>query len=180
MRQETDGFRIPNRILSFDWINFSILGNLEVYFSHPFIILHLTLVYMHITSQSVQHSMQCGVTLDSESKVPFPRQLHHPISSASFNLKGWNLVCATGWPKSALTQNFSPVGPVVAEIWQNMWEKSHKKREKERVLKMTKKSRKIGNYSETTGPNELKFCLVLGFRHRMPHTKFQPDCLKSV
>ena len=45
-----------------------------------------------------------------------------------------------------------------------MWEKSHKKREKERVLKMTKKSRKIGHYSETTGPNKLKFCLVLGFR----------------
>ena len=37
-----------------------------------------------------------------------------------------------------------------------------KKREKERVLKMTKKSRKIGHYSETTGPNELKFYLVLG------------------
>jgi len=41
-----------------------------------------------------------------------------------------------------------------------MWEKSHKKREKERVLKMTKKSRKIGHYSETTGQNELKFRLV--------------------
>ena len=89
-------------------------------------------------------------------------------------------MCATGWPKSALTKNFSPIGPVVSEIWPNMWEKSQKKREKERVLKMTKKSRKIDHYSENTGPNELKFRLVLGFRHRMPHTKFQPDCLKSV
>ena len=42
------------------------------------------------------------------------------------------------------------------------------------------KSRKIDHYSENAGPNELKFRLVLGFRHRMPHTKFQPDCLKSV
>ena len=89
-------------------------------------------------------------------------------------------MCATGWPKSALTKYFSPIGPVVPEIWPNMWGKSQKKREKERVLKMTKKSRKIDHYSENTGPNELKFCLVLGFRHRMPHTKFQPDCLKSV
>ena len=90
------------------------------------------------------------------------------------------MVCATGWPKSALTTKFCPVGPVVLEIWLNMWGKSQKKREKERVLKMTKKSRKIGHYSETTGPNELKFGLVLDFRHRMPHTKFQLDCLKSV
>ena len=52
-------------------------------------------------------------------------------------------MCATGWPKSALTKNFSPIGPVVPEIWPNMWEKSQKKREKERVLKMTKKSRNI-------------------------------------
>ena len=89
-------------------------------------------------------------------------------------------MCAKEWPKSALTKNFSPVGPVVPEIWPNVWKKSQKKREKERVLKMTKKSMKIGHYSETTAPNELKFCLVLGFRHRMPHTKFQPDCIKSV
>ena len=60
-------------------------------------------------------------TLESESKVPFPRQLHHPISLASFNLKGWNLVCGTPWPNPALTQNFSPNGLVVLEIWQNMW-----------------------------------------------------------
>ena len=60
-------------------------------------------------------------TLESESKVPFPRQLHHPISLASFNLKGWNLVCGTLWPNPALTQNFSPNGLVVLEIWQNMW-----------------------------------------------------------
>ena len=85
-------------------------------------------------------------------------------------------MCATGWPQSALTKNFSPVGPVVPEIWPNMWEKLQKKTEKEGVLKMTKKSRKIGHYSETTGPNELKFRLVLDFDHRMPHTKFQLDC----
>ncbi len=89
-------------------------------------------------------------------------------------------MCATGWIKYALTKNFRPIGPVVPEIWPNMWGKSQKKREKERVLKMTKKSRKIDHYSENTSPNELKFRLVLGFRHRMPHTKFQPACLKSV
>ena len=44
--------------------------------------------------------------------------------------KGCNLVCATGWPKSALTKNFSPIGPVVPEIWPNMWGKSQKKRER--------------------------------------------------
>ena len=73
---------------------------------------------------------------------------HSPITSASFDLKGCNLVCATGWPKYALTKKFTPVGPVVPEIWPNMWEKSQKKREKERVLKMTKKSRKIGHYTK--------------------------------
>ena len=51
----------------------------------------------------------------------------------------------------------------------DMWGKSQKKREKERVLKMTKNSRKIDHYSENTGTNELEFRLVLGFRHRMPH-----------
>ena len=81
---------------------------------------------------------------------------------------------------ATLPKNFSPIGPVVPEIWPNMWGKSQKKREKERVLKMTKKSRKIGHHSETTRPNELKLGLVLGLGHRMPHTKFQPDCLKSV
>jgi len=29
--------------------------------------------------------------------------------------------------KSALTQNFSPIGPVVPEIWPNMCEKSQKR-----------------------------------------------------
>ena len=124
--------------------------------------------------------LSCMSTVRWNPRAPRAFRTHHPISSASFNLKGCNLVCATGWPKSALSKNFSPFGPVVPEIWPNMWGKSHKKKEKERVLKMTKKSRKIGHYSETTGPNELKFCLVLGFRHRMPHTKFQPYCLKSV
>ena len=61
-------------------------------------------------------------------RAPRAFRTHHPISSASFNLKGCNLVCATGWPKYALTKNFSPVGPVVPEIWPNMWEKSQKKR----------------------------------------------------
>ena len=42
------------------------------------------------------------------------------ISSASCNLKGWNLVHGTPWPNPALTQNFSPNGLVVLEIWQNM------------------------------------------------------------
>ena len=45
-----------------------------------------------------------------------------------------------------------------------MWKKSPKKREKEIDLKMTKKSRKIGYYSETSGPNELKLELKFGIR----------------
>ena len=85
-------------------------------------------------------------------------------------------MCATGWPKAAFTKKFSPIGPVVPKIWPNMWKKSQKRREKERVLKMTKKSRKIGHNSKTTCPNEMKFRLGLGFRHKMPHTKFQLDC----
>ena len=116
--------------------------------------------------------MYFQTTVQWNPRAPRAFWKHHPISSASFNLRGWNLVCATGWPKAAFTKNFSPIRPVAPKIWPNMWKKSQKKREKERVLKMTKKSRKIDHYSENTGPNELKFRLVLGFRHRMPHTKF--------
>ena len=36
-------------------------------------------------------------------------------------------MCATGWPKSALAKKFSPIGPVVPELWPNMWGKSQKK-----------------------------------------------------
>ena len=32
------------------------------------------------------------------SENHFARHTNHPISLASFNLKGWNLVCASGWP----------------------------------------------------------------------------------
>ena len=107
-------------------------------------------------------------------------RMNHPISSASFNLKGCNLVCGSRWPKSTLTRNFSPIGPVVPEIWPNMWKNSQKKREKEKVLKMTKNSRKNGHYSKSTGPNQLKFCLAIDFGHRVPQTKFWLDCLKST
>ena len=56
-------------------------------------------------------------TLESESKVPFPRQLHHPISLASFILKGWNLVCGTPWPNPTLT-NFQSIWISSSlEIW---------------------------------------------------------------
>ena len=107
-------------------------------------------------------------------------RMNHLISSASFNLKGCNLVCGSRWPKSTLTRNFSPIGPVVPEIWPNMWKNSQKKREKEKVLKMTKNSRKNGHYSKSTGPNQLKFCLAIDFGHRVPQTKFWLDCLKST
>ena len=59
-------------------------------------------------------------------------------------------------------------------------EKITKKREKEKVLKMTKNSGKDCYKSETSRSNELKFRLVLDFDHRMPHTKFQLDCLMST
>ena len=46
---------------------------------------------------------------------------------------------------------------------------------KERERKQNEQeSKEIGHYSETTGPNELKFCLELDFDHRMPHITFQP------
>ena len=54
---------------------------------------------------------------------------------------------------------------------------SHKK---EKVLKMTKKSRKIGHYSETTGPIGLKFFVKVDFGHGVLHTKFQPSRLKDA
>ena len=96
-------------------------------------------------------------TLPSKSKVPFPRQLYHPISSASFNLKGWNLVCGTPWPNPALTQNFSPNGLVVLEIWQNMWFFPHFEKEG----KMERKQ--IGSFgwkrqpvAQATGTSEME------------------------
>ena len=58
-------------------------------------------------------------------------------------------------------------------------EKITKKREKERVLKMTKKSRKIGHYSETTGPIGLNFFVKVDFGRGVLHTKFQQR-LKDV
>ena len=76
------------------------------------------------TDHLQQQRMFCMIYTERRSSAaPFARQPHHPISSASFNLKGCNLVCATGWSRSALTKNFSPIGPVVPEIWSNMWEK---------------------------------------------------------
>ena len=52
-------------------------------------------------------------------------------------------MCSAPWPKSAPTRNFSPIGPVVPEIWPNMWGKSQKNRQKERVFKMAKNVGKI-------------------------------------
>ena len=86
-------------------------------------------------------------------------------------------MCSTLWPKTNLTENFSPIGAVVPEIWPAKYVlKNVKKREKEEVLKMIKKSRKNSHYSKTTGPNQLKFCLAIGFGHRMSPTKFQCYC----
>ena len=44
-------------------------------------------------------------------------QMSHPISPASVNLEGWNLVCANLSLNHGHTQNFSPIGQVVPEIW---------------------------------------------------------------
>ena len=60
---------------------------------------------------------------------------HHPISSASFNLKGCNLVCGNLWPNPVLTKNFSPIGAVVPEILPDMCWKTHFF---QKVLKMPK------------------------------------------
>ena len=38
---------------------------------------------------------------------------------------------------------------------------------------------KFSHNSETHRPKELKFHFVFVFDYRMPHTKFQLDCLKS-
>ena len=49
------------------------------------------------------------------------------------------------------------------------------KPKKERFLKTTN-SRKRTNYSlTTTGPNQLKFCLNIDFKHIVAHTKFQHE-----
>ena len=45
---------------------------------------------------------------------------------------------------------------------------------------MTKKSRKIGHYPETTGPIGLKFFVKVDFGHGVLHTKFQPSRLKDA
>ena len=73
------------------------------------------------------------------------RHKHHPISSASSNLKGCNLVCGNGWPISALTRYFSPIGQVlVPEIWwPNMRGKNHKKWRERKSLQNDKISRTI-------------------------------------
>ena len=91
-------------------------------------------------------------------------RMNHPISSASFNLKGWNLVCGTPWLIPALSQNFSPNGLVVLEIWQNMWFFTHI----------------FGHISGTTGPTGLKFCVRADFGYPVAHTKFQPLRLKDA
>ena len=100
-----------------------------------------TLVLLFKPKEQLQELAHQRITLHVTQTTQY---LRHPST-----LKGWNLVCATVPPdgQNLLSHNFSPVGPVVPEIWPNMWEKSQKKREKERVLKMTKKSRKIGHYS---------------------------------
>ena len=51
--------------------------------------------------------------------------------------KGYKLVCGTPGLNSALARNFSPIGPVLPEMWPNMWKKSQKKRVEEKVLKIT-------------------------------------------
>ena len=45
---------------------------------------------------------------------------------------------------------------------------------------MAKKSRKIGHYSETTGPTRLEFCVRADFGQPVAHTKFQPLRLKDA
>ena len=68
-------------------------------------------------------------TVRYPSATPIIRHRHHPISSASFNLKSCYLVCGTQWPKSATS------GPVVPEIWPNMWENHRQRRRKKKSSK---------------------------------------------
>ena len=73
-------------------------------------------------------------------------QPHHPISSASFNLKGCNLVCGNPWPNPALTKNFSPIGSVVSEIWPNLCWKTHFFKKSQRCQKLVENLPFLRNY----------------------------------
>ena len=87
---------------------------------------HITFIVSILPKMS-PHNLVLISTLRYPSATPIIHHRHHPTSLAFFNFKGCNLVCGTLWPKSSLTRNFNPIGLVVPEIWQNMWEKNHTK-----------------------------------------------------
>ena len=79
----------------------------------PRLFLKMKCIQKHFFYWSFSHSLH--------SKCWFGMGFMGSISFAFFNLKGWNLLCGTPWPNPALTQNFSPIWPLVRGIWQNMW-----------------------------------------------------------
>ena len=85
-------------------------------------------------------------------------------------------MCGTPWPNPALTQNFSPNGLVVLEMWKNMW--FFPQFEKEGNFSF--KNHIFCHISISTNPIGLKFCVSVEFSHRLPHTKFQPLRLKDA
>ena len=80
------------------------------------------------------------------SELTFARHSNHPpISSHSFNLKGWNWA---PWVKTTFTENVSPIRAVFYEKWQNMfWKIQKKKTEKVYVLDQNEQTRKNSHYS---------------------------------
>ena len=62
---------------------------------------------------------------------------------------------------SALTRNFSPIGPVVPEIWPNVWGNHIRRKRKKKSSKLPTIQGKIA----ITTKLQLKFCLVINFGH---------------
>ena len=105
--------------------------------------IHITYKLRHHQSKRSKLLYLSYTTEGRSSGATFASQPHHPISSASFNRKGWNLVCSTPWPQSAPTKNFSPIGQVVPEIWPNIWEKSQKRERRKESSKWPKNQGKL-------------------------------------
>ena len=118
------------------------------------------------------------VTLDSKSKVPFPRQLYH--SYIDFKQSIWNLVCGILWLKPNTKRNFSSFGPVVSELWPIFLDFFIVLRTLSFSLFFCYFSHIFGHISGTTGPIGLKFFVRADFGHGVLHTKFQPLRLKDA
>ena len=100
-------------------------------------------VYSGTTHLIAEKDFFCVSTLDCPPAAPRAPQPHHPISWASFNLHGCNLVCGTQWQNPNLTPNFRPIGAVVPEFKPKMSWKIEFSVCVEKVLKLAKISRKI-------------------------------------